>query len=89
MRAKVADFGLSTKQRVRVKDGSPFWMAPELLEGRGGFTMQSDVFAYGVAPMSLILLFCSIKMLPMHIPTSHAHSDFSVFNVDTNQMLQI
>lgn len=30
-RAKVADFGISAKQKSRA--GTPYWMAPELLKG--------------------------------------------------------
>merc|ERR1719401_127797 len=47
-RAKVADFGLSQKQRT-AGGGTPFWMAPELLLPNGGpHTTASDVYAFGI-----------------------------------------
>ena len=45
--AKVSDFGLSVKRRSGAS-GTPFWMAPELLELRSHNTAQSDIFAYGI-----------------------------------------
>lgn len=38
-RAKVADFGLTSKQSAgKVMKGTPFWMAPEVLRGEGATT---------------------------------------------------
>eukprot|EP00977_Amphora_coffeiformis_P013940 scaffold3806_cov169-Amphora_coffeaeformis.AAC.16 len=45
--AKVSDFGLSVKRRSGAS-GTPYWMAPELLELRSHNTAQSDIFAYGI-----------------------------------------
>lgn len=45
-RAKVADFGLSQKQKVG-GTGTPYWMAPELLRMESPNTMASDVFSFG------------------------------------------
>eukprot|EP00980_Cylindrotheca_fusiformis_P023298 scaffold10339_cov101-Cylindrotheca_fusiformis.AAC.2 len=45
-RAKVADFGLSTKTK-NVLSGTPFWMAPEYLLRRTDYTASCDVYAFG------------------------------------------
>lgn len=47
MRAKIADFGLTQKQRVGVT-GTPYWMSPELLRGESGNTSSSDVYSFGI-----------------------------------------
>ncbi|EKX55051.1 hypothetical protein GUITHDRAFT_62967, partial [Guillardia theta CCMP2712] len=44
-RAKIADFGLSTKKSGPC--GTPLWMAPELLRG-GSNSLASDVYALGI-----------------------------------------
>ncbi|KAI2500710.1 guanylate cyclase [Fragilaria crotonensis] len=46
-RAKVADFGLSQKKGVGAA-GTPFWMAPELLNGASSNTAASDVYSFGI-----------------------------------------
>eukprot|EP00980_Cylindrotheca_fusiformis_P005531 scaffold1172_cov115-Cylindrotheca_fusiformis.AAC.6 len=47
-RAKVADFGLSTKTKTkRGLSGTPFWMAPEYLLGRTEYTTACDIYAFG------------------------------------------
>merc|ERR1712048_354860 len=47
-RAKVADFGLSDKQRSGAC-GTPFWMAPERLQPNiGPSTTASDVYSFGI-----------------------------------------
>ena len=46
-RAKVADFGLSQKRDVGAA-GTPFWMAPELLNGTSTNTAASDVYSFGI-----------------------------------------
>ena len=46
-RAKISDFGLSSKRMVTGMAGSPFWMAPELLNG-GKHSPATDVYAYGI-----------------------------------------
>ncbi len=46
---KLIDFGLSiaaTKQKERYRVGSPFYMSPEMLDGK--FTFSSDVWSIGV-----------------------------------------
>ncbi|CAB9506309.1 activated protein kinase catalytic subunit alpha-1 [Seminavis robusta] len=45
-RAKVADFGLSSRAGAGAI-GTPFWMAPEILQG-GSNTEESDVYAFGI-----------------------------------------
>jgi serine/threonine protein kinase len=50
--AKVSDFGLSDKKRVGAS-GTPFWMAPELLESRTSNTAASDMFAFGILMFEL------------------------------------
>ena len=51
-RAKISDFGLSAKRNVAAI-GTPFWMAPELLEG-GLISTQSDVYSFGVTLWELM-----------------------------------
>eukprot|EP00934_Nitzschia_sp_Nitz4_P007313 Nitzschia sp. Nitz4//scaffold596_size2553//2//1309//NITZ4_009288-RA/size2553-processed-gene-0.1-mRNA-1//-1//CDS//3329555068//7303//frame0 len=46
-RAKVADFGLSSKS-VCTATGTPYWMAPELLRGESKNTTTSDVYSFGI-----------------------------------------
>merc|ERR1712174_28873 len=46
-RAKVADFGLSSKRGLGCT-GTPLWMAPELLRGESN-TTSSDVYAFGIS----------------------------------------
>lgn len=46
LRAKVADFGLSNKNRLGAT-GTPYWMAPELLRGETSNTQESDVYSFG------------------------------------------
>ncbi|KAK3238909.1 hypothetical protein CYMTET_51119 [Cymbomonas tetramitiformis] len=45
-RAKITDFGLSQKQSEGIL-GTPYWMAPELLQGEQPSTM-TDVYAFGI-----------------------------------------
>lgn len=45
-RAKVADFGLSQKKKIG-GTGTPFWMAPELLQRESANTSALDVFSFG------------------------------------------
>eukprot|EP00980_Cylindrotheca_fusiformis_P005527 scaffold1172_cov115-Cylindrotheca_fusiformis.AAC.2 len=46
-RAKVADFGLSTKNKSGLS-GTPFWMAPEYLLRRTEYTTACDIYAFGM-----------------------------------------
>ena len=46
-RAKVADFGLSQKQKLGAV-GTPFWLAPEVLRGETANTTESDAYAFGM-----------------------------------------
>ena len=46
-RAKIADFGLSSKRFVQGVAGTPFWMAPELLNGARN-SKASDVYAFAI-----------------------------------------
>lgn len=48
-RAKVSDFGLSSKSEDDGRAaGTPYWMAPELLRGESVNTLSSDVYSYGI-----------------------------------------
>ena len=51
-RAKVSDFGLSQKRKSGYI-GTPYWMAPELLEG-GVVSTASDIYAFGVTVWELM-----------------------------------
>jgi guanylate cyclase, other len=51
-RAKVSDFGLSQKRKSGHM-GTPYWMAPELLDG-GDVSTASDVYAFGVTLWELM-----------------------------------
>lgn len=50
LRAKVSDFGLSTKQNFFGSSitGTPYWMSPELLRGETSNSAASDVYAFGI-----------------------------------------
>ena len=52
-RAKVSDFGLSQKRKSLGYIGTPYWMAPELLEG-GVVSTASDIYAFGVTLWELM-----------------------------------
>ena len=48
-RAKVADFGLSTVASDRIgAAGTPYFLAPEILRGETGNTVESDAYAFGM-----------------------------------------
>lgn len=48
-RAKVADFGLSTAETDKVgAAGTPYFLAPEILRGETGNTVESDAYAFGM-----------------------------------------
>ena len=46
-RAKIADFGLSAKNKAGAR-GTPYWMAPELLTKKSSNTIMSDIYAFGI-----------------------------------------
>eukprot|EP00526_Cylindrotheca_closterium_P008173 CAMPEP_0113660222 /NCGR_PEP_ID=MMETSP0017_2-20120614/32780_1 /TAXON_ID=2856 /ORGANISM="Cylindrotheca closterium" /LENGTH=836 /DNA_ID=CAMNT_0000574833 /DNA_START=650 /DNA_END=3157 /DNA_ORIENTATION=+ /assembly_acc=CAM_ASM_000147 len=46
-RAKVADFGLATKNKNSLS-GTPFWMAPEYILGTTEYTTSCDIYAFGM-----------------------------------------
>lgn len=46
-RAKLCDFGMSTKKSRRIS-GTPFWLAPEYLRGQTGYTTQCDIYSVGI-----------------------------------------
>mmetsp|Transcript_13182 Transcript_13182/g.31588 ORF Transcript_13182/g.31588 Transcript_13182/m.31588 type:complete len:1491 (+) Transcript_13182:121-4593(+) len=46
-RAKVADFGLATRNKSHIT-GTPFWMAPEYLLGKTDYTTSCDIYAFGM-----------------------------------------
>ena len=46
-RAKLCDFGLSTKSQSLIT-GTPFWLAPEYLRGQTGYTTQCDIYSVGI-----------------------------------------
>ena len=45
--AKVTDFGLSSKRKSSAA-GTPFWMAPELLNRRSGNNSKTDIYSFGI-----------------------------------------
>jgi len=47
-RAKLSDFGLSSKTREDVARGTPYWMGPELLSGESTNCAESDIYAFGI-----------------------------------------
>ncbi|CAB9502908.1 activated protein kinase catalytic subunit alpha-1 [Seminavis robusta] len=46
-RAKVGDFGLSTKQKSGIS-GTPYYMAPEYLRGKTDYNTSCDIYALGI-----------------------------------------
>ena len=58
-RAKISDFGLSAKRGTGYV-GTPYWMAPELLQG-GFISTRSDVYAFGVTLWEVMT-----RKLPYH-----------------------
>jgi serine/threonine protein kinase len=46
-RAKLCDFGLSTK-KTNVITGTPYWMAPEYLRGQTDYTAECDIYSVGI-----------------------------------------
>jgi len=46
-RAKVADFGLSTKKKNGLT-GTPYFMAPEYLRGKSEYNTACDIYSFGV-----------------------------------------
>eukprot|EP00980_Cylindrotheca_fusiformis_P023390 scaffold10429_cov126-Cylindrotheca_fusiformis.AAC.21 len=46
-RAKVADFGLATKNKNGLS-GTPFWMAPEYLRRKTDYNTTCDIYAFGM-----------------------------------------
>merc|ERR1712147_522983 len=47
LRGKIGDFGSTTMESKQTRCGTPFWMAPELLNG-GCNTRQTDCYALGI-----------------------------------------
>mmetsp|Transcript_13196 Transcript_13196/g.31643 ORF Transcript_13196/g.31643 Transcript_13196/m.31643 type:complete len:107 (+) Transcript_13196:2062-2382(+) len=54
-RAKVADFGLATKNKPGLR-GTPYWMAPEYLTGKTEYTRACDIYAVGKDEASFYLV---------------------------------
>eukprot|EP00977_Amphora_coffeiformis_P000932 scaffold200_cov173-Amphora_coffeaeformis.AAC.4 len=46
-RAKLCDFGLSTKKQSLIT-GTPYWLAPEYLRGQTGYTTQCDIYSCAI-----------------------------------------
>ena len=46
-RAKLCDFGLSTKKKNQIT-GTPYWLAPEYLRGQTQYTTMCDVYSIGI-----------------------------------------
>jgi serine/threonine protein kinase len=47
-RAKICDFGLSTKKRGNAISGTPFWLPPEYLRGEKEYDATCDMYSIGV-----------------------------------------
>ena len=65
-RAKVADFGLSTVASDKGgAAGTPYFLAPEILRGETGNTVESDAYAFGmVLYVSLMRRLVVVMNLP-------------------------
>eukprot|EP00977_Amphora_coffeiformis_P026976 scaffold32065_cov176-Amphora_coffeaeformis.AAC.2 len=46
-RAKLCDFGLSTKKQNLIT-GTPYWLAPEYLRGQTQYTTHCDIYSMGI-----------------------------------------
>ena len=46
-RAKLCDFGLSTKKQSLIT-GTPYWLAPEYLRGQTGYTTMCDIYSCAI-----------------------------------------
>ena len=60
MELKVGDFGLATKleyefERKRTVCGTPNYIAPEVLDGKNGYSYEVDIWSLGVIIYTLIL----------------------------------
>ena len=60
MELKVGDFGLSTKldfegERKKTSCGTPNYMAPEILNGKIGYSYEVDIWSLGVIIYTLII----------------------------------
>lgn len=60
MQVKVGDFGLAAKLDANTKRrttvcGTPNYIAPEVLEGRRGYSFQVDIWSFGVILYSLLI----------------------------------
>mmetsp|Transcript_31604 Transcript_31604/g.30916 ORF Transcript_31604/g.30916 Transcript_31604/m.30916 type:complete len:115 (+) Transcript_31604:280-624(+) len=60
MEIKLGDFGLATKlefdgERKRTICGTPNYIAPEVLEGKGGHSYEVDIWSLGVIIYTLIV----------------------------------
>eukprot|EP00164_Ancoracysta_twista_P003180 GFYU01004243.1.p1 GENE.GFYU01004243.1~~GFYU01004243.1.p1 ORF type:complete len:1033 (+),score=320.77 GFYU01004243.1:301-3399(+) len=57
-KVKLADFGVATKLDAEVEDptvvGTPYWMAPEVIEMSGPSTAASDIWSVGCTIVELI-----------------------------------
>lgn len=78
--AKIADFGLSLKMHgsqthvSNVQGGTPFYMAPEVLE-LGNASKAADVYAFGVMLWEIYMSHFSST----GVPSPHALSHFPTF----------
>ena len=60
MEIKLGDFGLATKlefdgERKRTICGTPNYIAPEVLEGKGGHSYEVDIWSLGVIIYTLLV----------------------------------